>query len=167
MGVKDYYGRSRSGYIVFWGQGLLLWGSKLTSAIATSSMQSEYQSYYYCITAFVFIRNLLQECLLTIRDSIKIFSDAKSAIQSNLNAVFNVLIKYHCIRQCLQNGTFPTAFIRYIPRKYSIADTFAKQGNREDFSRAVIALHCGEFGLPLSDYEAIADTAESHQKNSK
>lgn len=171
-GGKDYYGRSRSGYIIFWGQGPLSWGSKLMSTIATSSMQLEYQSYYYCITELVFIRNLLQECLLTIRDPIKLFSDAKSAIQSALNAVFHalmkhVLIKYHWIRQHLQNGTFPTAFIRYIPRKYNIADAFAKQGTREDFSHAVIALHCGEFGLTLSDYEVIANTAESHQKNSK
>jgi hypothetical protein len=50
-------------------------------------------------------------------------------------------------------------------KKYNIADAFAKQRNCEYILRALIVLNYGQFGLSLSDYEAIADTAEFDQKN--
>jgi hypothetical protein len=138
-GGHDKLGRSTAGYMIFWAGGLLSWGSKLMKTIATSSMQAEYQAYYYCITDLVFIRSLMTELSIVIKRPFRMFSDAKSAIATALAEFFHAmvkhyLIKYHWIRQHLQGGIYPTVELMYLPTEFMVADCMTKQGTLEQFN---------------------------------
>jgi hypothetical protein len=78
--------RSTSGYIVFMCGGPLAWGSKLMTSIATSSMQAEFQSYYYCISTLLFIRHLLAELQMPYLRRVPMFTDSEAARYASLNA---------------------------------------------------------------------------------
>ena len=78
--------RSTSGYIVYMCGGPLAWGSKLMTSIATSSMQAEFQSYYYCISTLLFIRHLLAELQMPYLRRVPMFTDSEAARYASLNA---------------------------------------------------------------------------------
>jgi hypothetical protein len=98
-----YQRRSTCGFLVKMFGGPLAWGSKLMATIATSSMQAEYQGYYYVMCNFMFIKNILDEVGLPLAGRFPLFTDAEAAWKAAHNPSMHQLtkhfmVKFHWIR---------------------------------------------------------------------
>ncbi len=106
--------RSTSGFIVYMCGGPLAWASKLMTSIATSSMQAEFQSYYYCISTLLFVRHLLAELQMPYLRRVPMCTDSEAARYASLNAEHSQLTKQFQIKYwwaCSFIGDGDQAFI--------------------------------------------------------
>jgi hypothetical protein len=101
--AEMYQRRSTCGFIIKMFGGPLAWGSKLMTTIATSSMQAEYQSYYYVMCTMLFVNHVLGEIGLPLSGRVPLFTDAEASWKAAHNPAMHQLtkhfsVKYHWIR---------------------------------------------------------------------
>jgi hypothetical protein len=126
--------RSTSGYLIFMCGGPLAWGSKLMQTIATSSMQAEFQSYYYCITTLLYIKHLLEELGVKYPHKVVMFTDAQAAQRAAHYTEGSQLTKHFEIKywwSCSFIGEGENAFIKlvFMPTLLMLVDILTKVAN--------------------------------------
>jgi hypothetical protein len=123
--------RSTVGYVLMCLGGPLTWGSKLMKTIATSTMQAEYQGFYYCLTDCMFINNFLKELKIPLSNKIMFLTDAESAYRAALNPAFHSRTRhfelvYYLNRVWLGDTDKAIAVPGHVGTAFMIADLLTK-----------------------------------------
>lgn len=124
--------KSTTGYVVFAAGGPLAWQSKLQTTVATSSMQSEYQSMYAGMQEIVWLRGVLAEIELPLCKPTPFCLDSQSAEDLATNPVYHkrskhIEIKYHWVREHVDPaGEFKTAELVHVTTHNQSADVYTK-----------------------------------------
>jgi len=130
--------KSTTGFIFRLNGGAVAWSSKLQTVVALSSTEAEYIALSEASRLAVFLKNVLVE-LQTQQPSVPIhlFEDNQSAIHisnnpENTSRVRHLDIRYHFVRQCIEDGKIK---LHYIPTQCQLADSFTKSLHRILFER--------------------------------
>jgi hypothetical protein len=123
--------RSTSGFMVFLCGGPVAWGSKLMQTIATSTMQAEFQSYYYCITTLLYMKHLFEEIGIKYQKKVIVFTDAEAAMKATQNPGVTQLTKHYAVKYWwtkLFVGEGSKAFIEmlHVPTLMMVVDNLTK-----------------------------------------
>ena len=123
--------RSTSGFVVFLCGGPVAWGSKLMQTIASSSMQAEFQSYYYCVTTLLYMKHLFGEIGIPYEKKVILFTDAQAAIRAAHNpeahqATKHFEVKYWWVRSFIGEGDQAFIVMHFLPTLLMVADILTK-----------------------------------------
>ena len=142
----DYAGckidrKSTSGTCQLLGNRLVSWFSKKQNSVSTSTAEAEYIAAGSCCAQILWMRNQLADYGFDFK-SIPIHCDNTSAIAITHNPVMHsrtkhIEIRYHFIRDHVQNGTIS---LQYIPTEDQLADVFTKPLDESRFNRLISEL---------------------------
>nr|GEZ95280.1 copia protein [Tanacetum cinerariifolium] len=130
-GCQDTH-RSTSGSVQFLEERLISWSSKRQKSAAISSTEAKYIALSGCCAQILWMRSQLLDYGLGF-NKIPMYCDNKSAIASCCNNVQHsrskhIDIKYHFIKEQVQNGVIKLYFINI---EYQLADLFTKALGRD------------------------------------
>uniref|UniRef100_A0ACD6AP94 Uncharacterized protein n=1 Tax=Avena sativa TaxID=4498 RepID=A0ACD6AP94_AVESA len=108
--------KSTSGVLFFLGDSPVSWQSQKQKVVATSSCEAEYIAAATAACQGIWLARLFGELLNQEAAPVKLFIDNKSAISLCKNPVLHDRIKhidlrYHFIRDCVENGSIVVEFI--------------------------------------------------------
>jgi hypothetical protein len=137
--------RSRSGFVISYGNFPIVWLSKLQTEIAMSTTEAEYvslsQSLRDCIPLMQLMKELKQFNYPIVytppKIYIKVFEDNMGALQMAMlpkmrSRTKHINVKYHHFRQYVARGEVT---IHYVETKNQRADIFTKPLAESDFQR--------------------------------
>ena len=109
--------RSTTGLMFFFRSNLVSWQSKKQSIVTLSSCEAEYVAATAAACQGVWLARLLSEIKVEAVRSVVLNMDNKSAMSLCKNPVFHerskhIDIKYHYIRECVENGQIQIKFVR-------------------------------------------------------
>ena len=113
----------------------MTWRSKKQSCVALSTAEAEYMALSSAAQEALWLRQLTAELRSPPATATTIFEDNQSAIAMKKNPQFHghakhIAIKYHFIREQVQNGTIK---LKYCPTSQMLADIFTKGLSRDQF----------------------------------
>ena len=117
------------------------WFSKKQNSVSTSTAEAEYIAAGSCCAQILWMRNQLADYGFDFK-SIPIHCDNTSAIAITHNPVMHsrtkhIEIRYHFIRDHVQNGTIS---LQYIPTEDQLADVFTKPLDESRFNKLISEL---------------------------
>eukprot|EP00257_Ricinus_communis_P023191 XP_015583109.1 uncharacterized protein LOC107262335 [Ricinus communis] len=120
--------KSTTGFCIFLSDSLISWKSKKHDVISRSSTEAEYRVMASTTCEIVWLRWLLADMDIFLRQLTPLYCDNKSAIQIVHNSVFHERTKHietdcHITRHHLQNGTLILAFVS---SSLQLVDLFTK-----------------------------------------
>ena len=143
----DYAGdiftaKSTLGWIFFIAGGPISWKSKLQSIIAQSTTESEYIAINSATKEAVFIKQLMTELGAYNQAKFPIYTDNEGALALAKNPVFHertkhIAVKYHYIRQLIEEGTIDLVYINTKDQK---SDGLTKPLDKTKFKEFLIQL---------------------------
>ncbi|XP_039787276.1 secreted RxLR effector protein 161-like [Panicum virgatum] len=127
--------KSTNGTMFFLGGCLVCWKSIKKKVVALSSCEAEYIAAASAVTQALWLSRLLGELLGSKVDVVELKVDSKSALALAKNPVFHgrskhIRIKYHFIRDCLEDGSIKAD---HIPTTDQLADILTKSLGRSRF----------------------------------
>jgi hypothetical protein len=123
--------RSTAGYVIYLCGGPIAWSSRLMHTVASSSMQAEFQSYYYCIATLLFMKHLFEELGMPYEPKVILFTDAEAAEKATLNPELSQRIKHfetktYWVRSFVAEGDQAFIEMRHIGTEKMVADLETK-----------------------------------------
>ena len=99
--------------------------------IASSSMQAEFQSYYYCIATLLFIKHLFEELDMRYEPKVVLFTDAEAAEKATINPELSQRIKHfetktYWVRSFVADGEQAFIVMRHVGTDQMVADLQTK-----------------------------------------
>ena len=99
--------RSRTGYIILMCGAAIVWGSRLQTTVALSTVEAEYMSLAAACHELLHVRQLLKSLGIKFSGPFKMFEDNQGCIALATNVVTtnrtkHIDVRYHFIRQCVQ-----------------------------------------------------------------
>ena len=127
--------KSTSGTLFFLGSNLVCWQSVKQKVVALSSCEAEYIATTTAATQAIWLSRLLADLLGRNVEVVELKVDSKSALALAKNPVFHerskhIRIKYHFIRNCLEDGSIRAD---YISTTDQLADILTKSLGRSKF----------------------------------
>jgi len=143
--------KSRTGYILFFNNGPVAWGSKKQSCVATSTTHAEYIALYTVTKEVIWCRRLLADLGFTQTSPTVIYTDSQSALRLAMNPEFHaqtkhIDIKYHYTREQI---LLQSIQLQYINTHVQLADILTKPLTPEQFRRLRDSLLTGVSSSPL------------------
>ncbi|KAK9038646.1 hypothetical protein V6N11_023503 [Hibiscus sabdariffa] len=110
--------RSISGYCVYLGNNLVSWGSKKQKSVSRSTTEAEYRSVADVVSEIVWLKALLTDMGVTMRESPVVWSDNTSTVAMSANPVFHAKSKHveldiHFIRENVIPSNGPSRISNY------------------------------------------------------
>jgi hypothetical protein len=123
--------RSTSGYVIYLCGGPIAWSSRLMHTVASSSMQAEFQSYYYCIATLLFMKHLFEEIGMDYEHKVVLFTDAEAAEKATQNPELSQRVKHfetkvYWVRSFVANGDQAFIVMRHVGTDRMVADLETK-----------------------------------------
>ncbi|CAN0838933.1 Retrovirus-related Pol polyprotein from transposon TNT 1-94 [Linum grandiflorum] len=130
--------KSTSGACQFLGQSLISWSSKKQKCVALSTAEAEYLAAGSCCTQLLWLQSQLLDFSLP-QTNIPLLCDNTSAINMSKNPVQHsktkhIEIKYHFLREMVQNQTID---IQFICSDQQLADLFTKPLSSDRFHQLI------------------------------
>ena len=127
--------KSTSGTMFFLGGCLVCWQSTKQKVVALSSCEAEYIAAASATTQALWLSRLLGELRGSKADVVELKVDSKSALALAKNPIFHgrskhIRIKYHFIRDCLEDGSIKAD---HIPTTDQLADILTKSLGKTKF----------------------------------
>jgi len=127
--------KSTSGTMFFLGGCLVSWQSTKQKVVAFSSCEAEYIAAASAATQALWLSRLLGELQGSKVDVVELKVDSKSALALAKNPVFHgrskhIWIKYHFIRECLEDGSIKAD---HIPATDQLVDILTKSLGKTKF----------------------------------
>ena len=127
--------RSITGYCVYFMDCLVAWKSRAQKNVTLSSSEAEYVAVSEICSEIKFIKMIMQFLKIEIEEPIKIYCDNVGAIFMSHNAkagarTKHIDIKYHFIREQVENGMVEIVFVR---SEENDADIFTKNVGKMAF----------------------------------
>jgi len=107
--------RSRTGYVLMRSGGPISWASKLQPIVATASADAEYMALAAAAQEIMFVRQLEEELLCSTIPATTLYTDNQPALQVAKRCATrmrHILIKFHYIRDCVDNQTITLAYVQ-------------------------------------------------------
>ncbi|KAK1408428.1 hypothetical protein QVD17_40194 [Tagetes erecta] len=128
-------GRSTSGNVFYYNDGLVSWQSQKQPTVALSSCEAEFMAATAAACQAIWLHGLLVEITGKDQEIVSLFVDNKSAILLMKNPVFHgkskhISPKYHFIRQCVERNQ---VLVDYVSGKMQRADVLTKALPRVKF----------------------------------
>ena len=143
--------KSTTGTMFFLGDCLVSWQSLNQNVVALSSYEAEYTATTTAATQALWLSRMLAELLGRKVDVVELKVDSKSALALAKNPVFyerskHIRIKYHFIRDCLEDGSIKA---NHIATTDQLADILTKSLRKSKFQemRERIGLQQIAFGV--------------------
>ena len=120
--------RSRFGYLIYFGNALVSWKSKLGSVVTLSTAEAEYMCATHACKEIMWIKHLLKELGKCQKYPVVINEDNQACIAMAKNPVVSgrnkhMEIKMHYVRQCVDQNEVT---LRYIGTRDQLADILTK-----------------------------------------
>ena len=120
--------RSRTGFVILMCGAAIVWGSRLQTTVALSTVEAEYMSLAAACQELLHVRQLLHCLGVKFSGPFKMFEDNQGCIALATNAVTtnrtkHIDVRYHFIRQCVQRNQVK---IVWIPTIDMVADILTK-----------------------------------------
>ena len=120
--------RSRTGYIILMCGAAIVWGSRLQTTVALSTVEAEYMSLAAACQELLHVRQLLKSLGIKFSGPFKMFEDNQGCIALATNALTtnrtkHIDVRYHFIRQCVQRNQVQ---VLWIPTIDMVADILTK-----------------------------------------
>ena len=136
-------GKSQTGYVVKFGDGVVIWKSQSQSTVATSTTEAEYIALHALSIEIEWLRNLFEEIQRPLLNSTLVYEDNYSVIKiatntTNKRRSKNYNVKYHRIRELINTKVIN---VQHIPSEENIADLLTKPLPR--FSTQKLRMLCG------------------------
>ena len=127
-GVDHQDRKSRTGYVLFFNNGPIAWGSKKQSCVATSTTHAEYIALYTVTKEVIWCRRLLADLGFPQMAPTVIYTDSQSALRLAMNPEFHaqtkhIDIKYHYTREQI---LLQSIQLQYVNTHHQIADILTK-----------------------------------------
>jgi hypothetical protein len=108
--------QSYSGYLVTWGNSILLWKAKKQATVSTSTTEAEYRALYDGVQEAIWLQSLMQSLTNQSIYPIGIFTDNLAALALSKNPLANqrtkhINIKYHFIREAVDKNWVTISYI--------------------------------------------------------
>ena len=130
--------KSRSGYILYFNNGPVAWGSKKQSYVATSTTHAEYIALYVITKEVIWCRTrLLADLGFAQTAPTVIYTDSQSALRLAMNPEFHahtkhIDIKYHYTREQI---LLQSIRLQYVNTHEQLADILTKPLTPDQFRR--------------------------------
>ena len=129
--------KSTTGTMFFLGDCLVSWQSLKQKVVVLSSCEAEYITTTTIATHALWLSRMLAELLGRKVDVVELKVDSKSALTLAKNPVFHerskhIRIKYHFIRDCLEDGCIKASHIATIDQ---LADILTKSLGKSKFQK--------------------------------
>ena len=143
--------KSRTGYILFFNNEPVAWGSKKQSCVATSTTHAEYIALYTVTKEVIWCRRLLAALGYPQTAPTVIYTDSQSALRLAINPEFHaqtkhIDIKYHYTREQI---LLQSIQLQYINTHVQIVDILTKPLPPEQFGRLRDSILTGDSSSPL------------------
>ena len=120
--------RSRTGYIILMCGAAIVWGSRLQTTVALSTVEAEYMSLAAACQELLHVRQLLKSLGIKFSAPFKMFEDNQGCIALAINALTtnrtkHIDVRYHFIRQCVQRNQVK---VIWVPTLDMVADILTK-----------------------------------------
>ena len=120
--------RSRYGFLIFYGNALISWKSKLGAGVKLSTAEAEYVCAMHASKEIMWLKNVLRELHLENKEAVIIHEDNQACIKMAENPIVNgrnkhMCTKMHYIRERVQEKDVKLV---YIPTKQQMADILTK-----------------------------------------
>jgi len=122
--------KSTSGGAFFLGKRLVSWTSKKQNCTSQSTAEAEYVATAVNCSNIVWFKQLLEGTKMEIKEPIVMFCDNTSAINISKNPVMFIAIKYHFVRELVQDKEIR---LEYVHTKEQIADIFTNSLPKDAF----------------------------------
>jgi Reverse transcriptase (RNA-dependent DNA polymerase)/gag-polypeptide of LTR copia-type/Integrase core domain/GAG-pre-integrase domain len=127
--------KSTSGYAFSLGSGICTWSTKKQTIVALSSAEAEYVAAARAVAQAAWLKRIIEDIGEKQEEPTIIFCDSKSAIAISENPISHertkhIAIKYHYIREALQNQEVQ---LKFCPTQEQLADIFTKALTKEKF----------------------------------
>lgn len=130
--------RSTSGLLVKFGGAAVIWGSRRQPIVALSSSEAEYIALSDLVREIVWLKNLLDAAsTLKVCPTVVVHVDNQTAIKMATEDSYSgrrkhINVKYHWIREHVQNGTVRIVWIETSKQQ---ADVFTKALGPDQFKK--------------------------------
>jgi hypothetical protein len=129
--------KSRTGYVLYYNNGPIAWGSKKQSCVATSITHAEYIALYTATKEVVWCRRLLAALGQVQYSPTVIYTDSQSAMRLALNPKFHartkhIDIKFHYTRDEIVARSI---HCKYVPSLLQVVDLFTKPLHPDQFTK--------------------------------
>ena len=129
--------KSRTGYVLYFNNGPVAWGSKKQSCVATSTTHAEYIALYVVTKEVIWCRRLLADLGFAQTEPTVIYTDSQSALRLAMNPEFHahtkhIDIKYHYTREQI---LLQSIQLQYVNTYAQLADILMKPLTPEQFRR--------------------------------
>jgi hypothetical protein len=141
---SDYAGdkdtrKSVSGYVVYVNDAIIAWKSKGQRTVTLSSTEAEYIAITDLCTEVLFVKMLLETMGLEVEVPIKLYADNVGALFLAENASVgqrtkHIDVRYHFIRDLVQNGTLQIIFVKTTEND---ADIYTKNVTGDVFEKHI------------------------------
>jgi hypothetical protein len=134
--------KSTTGVLYFFGSCAVSWQSQKQKVVALSSCEAEYIAGSTATCQGLWLSQLLAELKSEKRKSFKLKMDSQSAIALSKNPVFHerskhIDVRFHFIRDCLENGLLDVEHVR---TEEQLADIVTKPLGRDKFCELRVLL---------------------------
>jgi hypothetical protein len=128
--------RSTTGFVFTLAGSAISWESRKQRSVALSTCEAEYMSLSDASKELTFLQSLYKS-ILGQAEKPTLYTDSQSALKLSMNQMVtnrskHIDIRYHYVRDCVQNGQYD---LKYLPSANNLSDILTKSLSKDDHNK--------------------------------